>query len=105
DFPIIYASGVAGKAGPAHDLNEMKDIQPLFDAIVKYIPEPKVDTTKPLQMLTVTLAYDNYKGKIAIGRLYSGTLKKGMQVAHIDRDGNIKKGTLSSVMSFEGLGR
>ncbi|MCX6702749.1 MAG: translational GTPase TypA [Candidatus Wolfebacteria bacterium] len=105
DFPIIYASGIAGKAGYSHDLELMTDIRPLFDEIVKHIPSPKVDAEKPLQMLTVNLAYDNYKGKIAIGRLYSGTLKKGMEVAHIDRQGNIKKGILSSVMVFEGLAK
>jgi GTP-binding protein len=105
DFPIVYASGIAGKAGYDHALGTMTDIRPLFDSIVKNIPEPKIDVSHPLQMLTVNLAYDNYKGKIAIGRLYSGTLKKGMEIAHIDREGKIKKGTLSSVMVFDGLGR
>ncbi|MFA6354454.1 MAG: translational GTPase TypA [Candidatus Paceibacterota bacterium] len=105
DFPIIYASGIAGKAGYAHDLETMEDVRPLFDSIVKYIPEPKIDAAKHLQMLTVNLAQDNYKGKIAIGRLYSGTLKKGMEVGHIDRAGVLKKATLSSVMTFEGLSR
>jgi len=105
DFPIVYASGVAGKAGDAHDLDKMTDIRPLFESIVKYLPAPIVDMTKPLQMLTVNLAYDNYKGKIAIGRIYAGILKKGMTVAHINREGVVKKGTLSSVMTFEGLGR
>lgn len=103
DFPIIFASGAAGKAGYNHNLNEMTDIRPLFDSIIKNIPAPKIDAEKPLQMLTVNISYDNYKGKIAIGRLYSGTLKKGMEVAHIDRSGNIKKTILSSVMIFDGL--
>jgi len=105
DFPIVYASGIAGKAGYDHDLESMTDIRPLFDTIVKHIPAPKIDVTKPLQMLTVNLAYDNYKGKVAIGRLYSGSLKKGMEVAHINRAGVVKKGTLSSVMVFDGLAR
>ena len=56
-------------------------------------------------MLTVNLAYDNYKGKIAIGRLYSGTLKKNMTVAHINRAGEVKKVSITSVMLFDGLGR
>ncbi len=103
DFPIIYASGISGKAGYDHTLESMTDIRPLFDSIIKNIPEPIINTGKPLQMLTVNLAYDNYKGKIAIGRLYSGTLKKGMEIAHIDRSGVIKKGVLSSVMVFDGL--
>ncbi len=105
DFPILYASGIKGKAGYAHDLNAMTDVKPLFEAIIKHIPAPQMDSSHPLQMLTVNLAYDNYKGKIAIGRLYSGTLKKGMTIAHIDRAGKIESGTLSSVMVFDGLGR
>ncbi|MDO8664360.1 MAG: translational GTPase TypA [Candidatus Liptonbacteria bacterium] len=105
DFPIIYSSGIAGKAGYEHDINTMTDIQPLFESIVKNIPEPKVNPDAPLQMLTVNLAYDNYKGKIAIGRLYSGVLKKGMEVGHINRAGQIAKGVLSSVMTFDGLSR
>jgi GTP-binding protein len=106
DFPIIYASSLAGKAGTENDLSTMKDVRPLFDTIVKIIPPPKNGAADdPLQMLTVNLAYDNYKGKIAIGRMYAGTLKKGVPVAHINRAGEIVKAVLSSVMTFDGLGR
>lgn len=105
EFPVIYASAAQGKAGLTKNLGEMKNIQPIFDTIVKYIPAPLVDVNKPLQMLTVNLAYDNYKGKLAVGRLYSGTLKKGMTVAHINRAGQIKKTQLGSVMIFDGLSR
>ena len=105
DFPILYASGLAGVAGTEPDLAKMKDVQPVFDAIVKTIPPPTIDENAPLQVLTVNLAQDNYKGKIAIGRVYSGTLKKGMEVAHINRAGQIKKTTLSAVMTFDGLAR
>jgi GTP-binding protein len=105
EFPVIYASGAQGKAGLEEDLSVMTDVRPLFDAIVKYIPAPVVDESKPLQMLTVNLMHDNYKGKIAIGRLYSGTLKKNMPIVHIDRAGQVKKATLSAVMTFDGLAR
>ncbi len=105
DFPIIYASGAAGKAGYDHDLSTMTDVKPLFDSIVKHIPEPKIDSSLPLQMLTVNLVYDNYKGRVAVGRLYSGVLKKGTEIAHIDRSGNLKKAVLTSIMEFEGLAR
>ncbi len=105
EFPVIYASAVEGKAGTEPHLEEMKNIQPLFDAIVKHIPAPKVNEGAPLQMLTVNLIYDNYKGKIAIGRLYSGVLKKGMTIAHIDRHGAIDKEQLTAVMLFDGLSR
>ncbi len=105
DFPIIYASGVQGKAGLAPDLTSMTGIEPLFETIVRYIPAPQADANAPLQMLTVNLIYDNYKGKIAIGRLYSGTIRKGMQVAHINRNGEIKKALITALMSFIGLQR
>lgn len=105
EFPVIYASAMQGKAGLSKNLDEMKDVEPVFETIMNYIPAPIVDAAAPLQMLTVNLAYDNYKGKLAIGRLYSGTLKKGMTVAHITRSGEIKKEQLTSVMVFDGLAR
>lgn len=105
EFPVVYTSAVQGKAGLTKHLEEMKDIEPIFQTIVKYIPAPKVDPSAPLQMLTVNLMQDNYKGKIAIGRVYSGTLKKGMTVAHINRAGEAKKIQLTSVMLFDGLNR
>jgi len=105
EFPVIYASAVQGKAGLKSDLNEMKNVKPLFEKIISYIPAPVAEHDKPLQMLTVNLVYDNYKGKIAVGRLYSGVLKKGMKVAHINRAGEIKNGQLSSIVLFDGLNR
>ncbi|MFH1246309.1 MAG: translational GTPase TypA [Candidatus Liptonbacteria bacterium] len=105
DFPVLYASGIQGKAGKESDLEKMQDIQPVFDAIIEHIPAPQMDTSAPLQMLTVNLAYDNYKGKIAVGRLYSGTLKKGSAIVHINRDGVSKPANLTAVMTFEGLSR
>ncbi len=105
NFPVIYASGVQGKAGLEAKLEAMKDIEPVFDSVVKYIPAPKINEGKPLQMLTVNLSYDNYKGKIAVGRVYSGVLKKGVPVMHINRAGVMKKTTLTSVMLFDGLNR
>ena len=105
EFPVIYASGVQGKASLENNLEAMKNVVPLFDVIVKEIPPPKADLTAPLQMLTVNLAYDNYKGKIAIGRLYAGTLRKNEPIVHINRAGVAEKATLSAVMTFDGLGR
>jgi len=105
DFPIVYASGKEGKAGLETDLSAMTDISPIFEAILKYVPEPTGDATKPLQMLVTTLASDNFKGRIAIGRIYNGTLKLGQDVMHINRDGEMKKNRLVSLMTFVGLGR
>jgi GTP-binding protein len=105
DFPVIYASGVQGKAGLEPDLSKMTDIIPVFDTILKVIPAAKADASAPLQMLTVNLTYDNFKGKIAVGRLYAGSIKKGMEVAHINRDGVRKNVRITAVMTFMGMGR
>jgi GTP-binding protein len=104
EFPIIYASAVQGKASRVNDLEAMTDVKPLFETIVKTIPPPVIPEGQPLQMLTVNLAYDNYKGKVAICRLYSGTLKKGV-VGYINRSGEMKKVPLTAIMTFDGLSR
>jgi GTP-binding protein len=104
DFPIIYASAKQGKAGMAPDLSAMTDVKPVFETILKAIPAPVLPDVK-LQYLAVSLAYDNYIGKIAIGRLYAGSLKKGQDVLHVRRDGTSEKVRLTSVMTYDGLGR
>ncbi len=104
DFPIIYASAKQGKAGLEPDLAKMTDVVPVFETILKYIPAPVLPDVK-LQYLAVSLAYDNYIGKIAVGRLYAGSLKKGQDVLHVRRDGTTAKVRLSSVMTYDGLGR
>lgn len=105
NFPVIYAAGSLGKAGYEPNLSEMTDVEPLFQTILKYIPGPSIHDDTPLQMLTVNLVYDNYKGKIAVGRLYAGTLKKGSRVLHINRNGVSKQTTINGVMLFDGLKR
>src|SRR5690606_38830434 len=87
------------------DLSKMTDIVPLFEKIIEVIPVAKAETDKPLQMLTVNLSYDNFKGKIAVGRLYSGSIKKGQEVAHINRDGVMKKVKITAIMTFMGMGK
>lgn len=104
-FPTIYASGKQGKAGFEPDLDKMTDITPVFDAILEHIPAPKVNIDKPLQVLITNATYDNFKGRIAVGRIYSGTLIAGQEVAHINRAGEVKKFKLTSLMGFEGLER
>jgi len=104
DFPIIYASAKQGKAALASELSAMTDVKPIFETILKSVPAPKLPDVK-LQYLTVSLAYDNYIGKIAIGRLYVGTMKKGQEVLHVRRDGSSDKVRLTSVMTYDGLNR
>lgn len=105
EFPIIYASSKLGKAGKEPDLEKMTDISPLFDAIVDYIPAPSVDINKSLQMLVTTITGDNFKGRIAVGRIYNGIMRKGQMVAYINRQGEKIIRQLTSVMTFEGVQR
>src|SRR5438477_1301665 len=80
DFPTIYASGRDGIA--TTDLAiPATDIRPLFDAILKHVPAAEVDDTLPLQMLVVTLDYSDYVGRIAIGRVVAGKIRKGQRIA------------------------
>jgi len=105
NFPVIYAAGSKGLAGPEPELEKMQSIQPLFDSIISHIPVSLADKNAPLQMLTVNLAYDSYKGKLAIGRVYAGVIKRGMKVVHINRAGESKRSEVSFVMVFDGMRR
>lgn len=105
DFPIVYASAKEGKAGFEPNLDSMTDISPIFESILKNVPAPEGDPAAPLQLLMTTLSRDDYKGRIATGRIYNGTLKSGQDVMHINRDGEMKKYRLTALMTFEGLNR
>jgi len=105
NFPVLYASGRDGKAGLEADLSKMENITPIFDAIVEHIPCPIADAKKPLQMLVTSITPDDFKGRIAIGRVYNGTVKAGQEIMHINRQGVQKKYRIVSLMTFSGLGR
>lgn len=105
DFPVIYASGRDGKAGSEPDLSKMEDINPIFEAIVQHIPSPIADEKKPLQMLVTSITADSFKGRIAIGRVYNGSIKAGQEIMQINRQGVQKKYKLTSLMTFSGLGK
>ncbi|HLD96129.1 MAG TPA: translational GTPase TypA [Patescibacteria group bacterium] len=104
-FPTVYCSGKFGSAGEEPDLTKMKDISPIFEAILKYIPAPSGDPALPLQMLVTSTIGDNFKGRIAVGRIFNGTLKAKEEVVHINREGVSQKTRLTSLMTFQGLGR
>lgn len=105
DFPIIYASGKNGLAGLEPDISTMKDITPVFDAILQYTPVPRGDVNNPLQILITTLGSDLHKGRISIGRIYNGKIKAGQDIVQITRDGEHKKFRVTSLMTFVGLDR
>src|SRR5690606_23296811 len=84
------------------------DLKVLFETIINQIPAPapeESDTEAPLQMLVTTLDYSDYVGRIAIGRIFAGTIKPGQTVAVIDRDGNQTQQKTLQVLAFDGLGR
>ncbi len=105
DFPIIYASAKNGLAGEADNLSEMKDITPVFEMILKHIPEPVGDASKPLQMLVTTISGDSFKGRLATGILFNGTIKMGQQITRIKHDGSTTNHRLVSLMTYQGLER
>lgn len=105
DFPVIYASAKRGKAGLKPDLDAMENITPIFDAIIRYIPQPCGDPAAPLQMLATTISGDDFKGRIAVGRVYNGIIRRGQDVMHINRSGVMEKYRLVSLMTFKGLER
>ncbi|KAJ6699978.1 hypothetical protein OIU79_013091 [Salix purpurea] len=79
DFQSIYASGIKGKAGLSPD-DLAEDLGPLFEAIMRCIPGPRIEKDGALQMLATNIEYDEHKGRIAIGRVHAGILQKGMDV-------------------------
>jgi len=105
NFPIIYASGKLGLTGTAPDLSAMKDATPLFETIIKHIPVPPVKKEGPLQMMVVSTNYDNYLGRIALGRIQRGTIKNGMVVAHMQHEKPVKQCKISNLMTHQGLAR
>ena len=104
DFPIVYTNGRAGIA--KRSLEEDSDnLRPLFDAILEYIPPPKGDPHVTLQVLVANLDYSDYLGRLAIGRVFNGTLRHGDEVAISKLDGSIHKTRITKLYSFEGLKR
>ena len=103
NFPVIYTNALTQQAGLTPDLSP--DYQPLFEAVLDHIPAPKVDPEAPTQMLVTTLAYDDYKGLIAVGRLRNGTLKANQNVVRLRHEGEPVPGKLSYLYVFQGLQR
>ncbi|WP_299220094.1 translational GTPase TypA [uncultured Aquimarina sp.] len=103
DFPTVYGS--AKNNWMSDDWkNETDNIEPLLDMVMEHIPAPKIEEGT-LQMLITSLDFSSFTGRIAIGRLQRGTLKEGMQVSLVKRDGTIKKSKIKELHTFEGLGR
>ena len=102
-FPTVYTCAKNGLAGNNPDISKMKDIYPVFEAILEYVPPPSGDPNKPLQMLVTTIVGDNFKGRIATGRIYNGRIKAGQEIIHINQIGEMKKVKLTALIGFSGL--
>jgi GTP-binding protein len=102
DFPIIYCSAKEGIAKKEVD-DESTNMDPLFDAIIKSVKAPEGYIDEPLQLLVTTLDSSEYVGKIAIGKIERGVLKRNQQVALIKRDNTISNVKISSLYVFTGL--
>jgi GTP-binding protein len=104
DFPVLYT---IAKTGVAHkELDDAStNLKPLFDAILEHIPPPAGDSEAVLQMLVANLDYSDYLGRLAIGRVFQGTLRYGDEVAIAKRDGSIQTTKITKLYSFEGLKR
>ena len=104
DFPVLYASGRAGIA--SWKLEEKgTDIKPVFEALLKHVPAPHGDPDKSLQIQITTILYNDYVGRIGVGRIYNGVIHSGQQVTVCRRDGSQVKSRVQQVQAFEGLGR
>lgn len=104
DFPIVYASALHGTA--TTDMAKPNDtIDPLLDTILAKIPAPKVKSTDPLQILVLALAQDSYKGKIGIGKISGGSLRKADNALLMRRDGTQTNAKITSILAYEGLDR
>ncbi len=104
DFPVLYANARAGIAKASME-DASEDLRPLFEAIVKHIPAAPGDPDATLQMLVANLDYSDYLGRLAIGRVFAGTLKYGDEVGIAKLDGTLQKTRITKLYSFEGLKR
>jgi GTP-binding protein len=104
DFPVLYASGRAGTA--SWDLEKPgTDILPVFEALQKFVPAPHGDPDHSLQIQISSILYNDYVGRIGVGRIYNGKITTGQQLIVVRRDGTQIKSKVQQVQVFDGLGR
>ena len=103
-FPVIYTNGKLGIAKLNME-DESTNLKPLFETIIKSIPPPAGDSEEILQLLVANLDYSDYLGRLAIGRVFNGTLRVGDEVAIAKLDGSLHKTKITKLYSFEGVKR
>ncbi|WHY02241.1 translational GTPase TypA [Neobacillus sp. DY30] len=104
EFPVIFASAINGTASTDHEKQD-ENMQCLYDAIVEHIPAPIDNREEPLQFQVALLDYNDYVGRIGIGRVFRGTMKVGQQVALMKIDGSVKQFRVTKIFGFFGLKR
>ena len=104
DFPVVYASALRGFSGLESTVRD-GDMQPLFKTIVEHCPPPDVDADGPLQLQVTLLDYSSYVGAIGIGRIKRGTLRRGMAVTVVNREGKQRSERITQILGFHGLTR
>ncbi len=102
DFPVVYTVGLEGYAGYTPDKLE-NHLTPLFETILSQVPGPTIDPDAPMTLQITTLEYDNYKGQIGVGRLLSGTMRKGMDVVCLSPDGDRTPGKIVYLFTYHNL--
>ncbi|MGM7635976.1 translational GTPase TypA [Bacillus sp. Hm123] len=104
EFPVIYASGINGTASTTPDKQD-ENMEALYEAIVQHIPSPVDNKEEPLQFQVALLDYNDYVGRIGIGRVFRGTIQVGQQVALMKLDGTVKSFRVTKIFGFMGLKR
>jgi len=104
DFPVVYASALMGTSSVNPDQQD-ENMQALYDTIVSHIPSPTEKLDEPLQFLVTLMDYNEYLGRIAIGRVNRGVIKQGQPVAVMTREGGQKQARIEKLFGFQGLKR
>ncbi|MBQ6752724.1 MAG: GTP-binding protein, partial [Clostridia bacterium] len=102
EFPVVFASAKEGYAS-FDSRDRSGDMRPVFESIIEEVPAPKGDRDEPLQVLFSSLDYDDYIGRIGIGRIERGTIKRNQQIALCKADGSVENVKVSKLYTFEGL--
>ncbi|MCC6639476.1 GTP-binding protein, partial [Candidatus Falkowbacteria bacterium] len=104
NFPVVYAIGRDGTAKTKME-DELKDLTPLFDTILSHVPAVTADVNAKVRFQPFNLAYDNFLGRLAVGRMYDGTIKIGQSLIIKKVDGSVAKGTVTKLYTFEGVSK
>ena len=110
EFPVVYASGFKGISGMDFDLEAEnygleENLEPLFDMVINEVPKPKVDTEAPLQMLVTNLDYDDFKGRIALGRVNRGSIKEKQNITLGVPGADARNGKIGEVFVYNNFKR